>query len=235
MDRKEARKDRRAEPKGESYHHGDLRRALLDAAVEQVKKEGAAVLSLREIARRAGVSQAAPYRHFASKEALLAAVAEEGFRTMRDEMLRVAARSADEPLERLRQIGIAYVCFAVEHPAHFRVMFSAGQGCDFPDLDEASTNAFGVLVDAIEAGLAAGVLVDEPAMSLALSAWSMVHGLASLLIEGRLPSELGSPEALAAMITERLTLGLRPRPAADRVAGKPRSSASARGARSRGR
>src|SRR5262245_23788463 len=108
--------------KGGKYHHGDLRRALLDAALEILAEGGAAGLTLREVARRAGVTHAAPYRHFEDKAALLAAVAEEGFRAVYAEMLARSERVKD-PVERLYQIGAAYVLFAVTHPAHFRVMF----------------------------------------------------------------------------------------------------------------
>ncbi|AKU92384.1 TetR/AcrR family transcriptional regulator [Vulgatibacter incomptus] len=195
--------------KGGRYHHGDLRRALLDAALEQVQQEGAATLSLREVARRAGVTHAAPYRHFASKEALLAAVAEEGFRTLREGLLEASVRLAGDPLGKLQAIGVAYVLFAVAHPAHFRVMFTVGQNdCDYPSLDEASGSAFGVLVESIEEGRQAGALCDVPASELAVTAWSTVHGLASLLVEEKLPPAAGSAEQLARMVTARLLEGL---------------------------
>lgn len=209
------------------YHHGDLRRALLDAALEQVREEGAAALSLREVARRAGVTHAAPYRHFASKEALVAAVAEEGFRTMRETLL--AAMDPDAgPGENLGRIGVAYVRFAVGHPSHFRVMYGAGQGdvASFPEMAEAGRGAFEVLVQTVEAGVRAGELRDEPIPSLSLAAWSIVHGLASLLVEGKLPPEAGRPEDLARMVTGMLMRGL------SRVADvKPRAKAPPRSAR----
>src|SRR6266852_2916030 len=104
------------------YHHGDLPRALLDAALHIVETQGTQALTLRAAARLAGVSQTAPYRHFANKEAILAAVAEEGFRSLMAAMAH-AAVLADSPLQRLRAVGLAYVTFATHHSSHFRVMF----------------------------------------------------------------------------------------------------------------
>lgn len=189
------------------YHHGDLRRALLDAAAAIVEEKGSAGASLREVARRAGVSHAAPYRHFASKEALLASIAEEGFHQLREAL----ATAADEkpPLEALRDAGIAYVAFAVSHPGYFRVMFSpeAGAPCDYPSLVEASEGAFGVLVATIQRCIEAGAVRREPAGDLALVAWSCVHGLATLILDGMVV-EAGAPEALAGLVTSHLLRGL---------------------------
>lgn len=191
------------------YHHGDLRRALLDAALELVQQEGVATLSLREVARRAGVSHAAPYRHFPSKEALLAAVAEEGFHDFR-KALEDAASQAASPLEALQAIGVAYVAFALEHSAHFRVMFggSPTTTCDYPDLVAASEGAFGVLVSTIQRCIETGALRDAPPAELALAAWSTVHGLASLLLDGMLPGA-GTPDTLAKTVTSTLLTGLK--------------------------
>src|ERR1700693_5459913 len=105
------------------YHHGDLPRALLDAALHIVETQGTEALTLRAVARRAGVSQAAPYRHFASKEAILAAVAEDGFRSLIAAMRESVATCGEDPLGRLRAVGLGYVTFATSHPSHFRVMF----------------------------------------------------------------------------------------------------------------
>lgn len=191
------------------YHHGDLRRALLDAALELVQQEGIATLSLREVARRAGVSHAAPYRHFPSREALLAAVAEEGFHDFQT-ALQNAADQANSPLEALQATGIAYVDFALDHSAHFRVMFGGGTGkaCDYPDLVAASEGAFAVLLATIQRCIEDGSLRDAPPAELALAAWSTVHGLAALLLDGMLPGA-GTPTDLAKTVTSLLLTGLK--------------------------
>lgn len=189
------------------YHHGDLRRALLDAAAGLVQERGNAEASLREIARRAGVSHAAPYRHFESKEALLAAVAEEGFHQFREALEAAAAGRA--PLDALHATGHAYVRFAMAQPGYFRVMFGPERGmpCDYPSLVEASSGAFGVLVATIQRCLDAGVVRQAPAGDLALVAWSCVHGLATLILDGML-EEAGAPETLAELVTSHLVAGL---------------------------
>lgn len=183
------------------YHHGDLRQALIDAALQLISEEGFAALSLREVARRAGVTHAAPYRHFADKEALLVAVATEGFRMMTLAM-RERMEREEQLMERLAASGIAYVLFAVAHPAHFRVMFGPHftRRPEPPLSSNPDTDAFGLLVRTIEEGQQAGVLREEPRLELALAAWAMVHGLASLLVNGQVEpyrTQAGGVEALA--------------------------------------
>jgi AcrR family transcriptional regulator len=166
-----------------SYHHGDLRRALLDAALAIVDKSGAQALTLREVARKVGVTPGAPYHHFADKEAIIAAVAEEGFVELLAAM--VAARDAAEPAGRLAAMGKSYVRFAVAHPAHFRVMF--GKMVDvplYPALHEAADRAFATLVESIVTAQAAGLIRPGDPMELSMLAWSTVHGLSMLWIEG---------------------------------------------------
>lgn len=194
------------------YHHGDLRRGLIDAALELVQQEGVGTLSLREVARRAGVSHAAPYRHFPSKEALLAAVAEEGFLDF-GKALEAAAAGAGSSLQALQAIGVAYVEFALSQPAHFRVMFGAGSSaaCDYPELAAASEGAYSVLVRTMQQNIDAGEVQDAPAAQLALVAWATVHGLAALLLDGMVQGA-GAPDELARMVTGVLMAGLRSRP-----------------------
>jgi AcrR family transcriptional regulator len=181
--------------KKRSYHHGDLRRVLLEASIELIRERGLDDLSLREVARRAGVSPAAPYHHFETRQELLVALALDGFT-----MLAVATAKArdeaasDDPIDRFAAIGHAYIRFALEHPAHFRLMFRPSlvpQGA-LPS-DGAPGEAFAVLVDAV-----AAVLEDErlrahvDAPGLVLLAWSQVHGAAELLLDG--PLAIGLPE-----------------------------------------
>ncbi|RKI67580.1 TetR/AcrR family transcriptional regulator [Corallococcus sp. AB049A] len=195
------------------YHHGDLRQALVDAAVALIAEEGFGALSLREVARRAGVTHAAPYRHFADKEALLEAVAHEGFRAMAREMReRMAPHTG--PLERLYAAGEAYVLFAVRHPPHFRVMFGPHftRPMSPPPEPEGEQGAFTLLVSTIEAAQAAGLLRPGESRPLTLTAWSLVHGLASLFVDrqlGESPQGVEGAEALASVQTRLLVEGLR--------------------------
>ena len=206
------------------YHHGDLRRAMIDAALRLVETEGAEALTLRAAARLAGVSQAAPYRHFTNKEALLAAVAEEGFRALGAAMRGTATESRspasgmaerDRALERMRALGLGYVGFAVSHPAHFRVMFGreVADRSVYPALHEAAAKTFRALVEAIAGCQRAGLVRSGEPEELALTAWASVHGISSLLVAGQRAGALNKPPAeLAKIVTRNLLLGLGARP-----------------------
>jgi AcrR family transcriptional regulator len=214
LDRKEPPKARRRTHRPrrrKRYHHGDLPRALLDAALHIVETEGTAALTLRAAARMAGVSQAAPYRHFANKEAILAAVAEEGFGSLMAAMARAAAAFPESPLERLRAVGLGYVTFATDHPSHFRVMF----GREMADrsasasLRQVATDTLNMVVDVISDCQRAGLVRSEDlAADLALTAWSSVHGVSALLVDGVLDRPVAE---VAEMVTRDLFLGLGPR------------------------
>ncbi|MFG3703775.1 TetR/AcrR family transcriptional regulator [Micromonospora sp. NPDC047670] len=178
------------------YHHGDLRRALLAAAVQVIEESGPAALSLRDLARRAGVSHAAPAHHFGDKAGLLTALAAEGF-----ELLAEALRGADD----LLGSGVAYVDFAVGHRAHFEVMFRPDlyRG-DAEELVAARQRAG----DALRAGVA-GLPEERPTAADpqgdALAAWSIVHGFATLWLAGALPERVGDdPRAAARAVIRRL-------------------------------
>jgi AcrR family transcriptional regulator len=170
-----------------SYHHGNLRRALIDAGLELIEKEGATALSLRAVARRVGVSTAAPYRHFPSREALLAAVAEEGYRLLGEEIRRAIA-AHDNPARRLGESGIAYVLFAVAHPSRYGVMFSPelADRTAHPSLEAAAEDTQRLLLGAVRDYQEAGWMGSRDPGELALSAWSSVHGLASLITGGHI-------------------------------------------------
>ena len=197
------------------YHHGDLRRALLDAALAVLTEADSRALTLREVARRAGVTHAAPYRHFADKEALLAAVAEEGFHTLRQTMSEAQDAAGGGEVERLEALGVGYVRFALAHPAHFEVMFGPELGWEEEDspLHQAADATFALLLQSVTAAQTAGKLRGSEPLPVALLAWSTVHGLATLLVHGsfkhveeQLPP---SAEALAQQMTRDLTRGLR--------------------------
>lgn len=172
-----------------AYHHGDLRRALLDASIALIAESGVEALSLREVAQRIGVSSAAPYHHFGSKAQLLGAIAASGFVGLGDAMETAIAALDDpeEPLLRLEAIGNAYVAFAVRHPTEFRLMFrpSMVSAKDLPaDCDP--SRGFTQLLDAVgrvTRALSPGLIPPE---GLVLTAWSVVHGAAELLLEGPL-------------------------------------------------
>jgi AcrR family transcriptional regulator len=196
-----------------SYHHGNLRAALVEAAVGLVQREGVEALTLRGVARLAGVSSAAPYRHFADKRALLAAVAEEGFRLLA-RALRGAGGDGADPRARFRARGPAYVGFATTYPSHFRVMFGRelADRSGYAGLREAAQAAFDALVDGMKDAQAAGVVREGDPRELGLTAWAAMHGLATLLLDGRLQALYGrSVDELVAAVGASIYHGLAPR------------------------
>ncbi|MEO0533317.1 MAG: TetR/AcrR family transcriptional regulator [Cyanobacteria bacterium P01_A01_bin.123] len=205
-----------AKSSGENpYHHGDLRQSLIDAALALIaEKRDASTLSLREVARRVGVSHAAPYRHFPDKDTLLAAVAEEGFHILTRCLQGGVDKTPDDPLRELQASGVAYIKFARSHPSHYRVMFSAFQPSNnsaYPSLNTAAQAAFAVLLDAIANGQAIGKIKGGDAHHLAWVTWSLVHGLAMLLIEQQLPIvDEQDVVALSELATRSLIHGIRP-------------------------
>ncbi|MFJ6165170.1 TetR/AcrR family transcriptional regulator [Micromonospora orduensis] len=177
------------------YHHGDLRRTLLAAAVEAIDEAGPTALSLRDLARRAGVSHAAPAHHFGDKAGLLTALAAEGF-----DLLAEALETADD----LLAAGVAYVDFAVRHRAHFEVMFR-------PELyradDAELVAARGRSGAALRSGVATLSTNDTAADTDrdALAAWSIAHGFATLWLAGALPDRVGAdPHDAARTVLRRL-------------------------------
>ncbi|MFI6651297.1 TetR/AcrR family transcriptional regulator [Streptomyces sp. NPDC050529] len=164
-----------------TYHHGDLRRALLAAALDVIRTEGPAALSLRDLARRAGVSHAAPAHHFKDRIGLLTAIAAEGYGLFADAL-------ADAP--DLRERGVRYVRFATEHPAHFQVMFQPDlHRADDPDLLAAKERATAELRAGVTELPAAGR--GDDARLAGVAAWSLAHGFATLLLSGNLSGAVG--------------------------------------------
>lgn len=179
-------RERKSAARRDSYHHGDLKRALSSAALSLVAEKGPKGFTLTEAARRAGVSAAAPYRHFADKAALLATVAEQGFRDLHT-ALAAAGEAASDPKDRVAELGRAYVRWAVAHPDHYRVMFGAELSkADHPDLAVAGEQAFGDLLGAIATCQEAGLVGGRDPRELAAPLWALVHGVASLAIGGEL-------------------------------------------------
>jgi AcrR family transcriptional regulator len=190
-------------PKRDAYHHGDLRRTLLDFAFAHVERNGVDTLSLREVAREAGVSHAAPYRHFPTRDALIAAMAEEGFALLR-QMLVETTRDEPDPLVRFRKQGEAFIRFASAHPAHYRVMFSrrVPHGPGHPALEEAGTAAMRELIEVIADCQKAHRLRSGNRERMAVAAWAMVHGMATLLVDGQIDRGRLTPARQAALIRE---------------------------------
>lgn len=187
---------------GVPYHHGDLRRALLDAAVAQIEQVGPSNVSLRSVARLAGVSHAAPAHHFGDKIGLFTAIAAEGFRLLAAETTPVVERG-----DALLQSGLAYVRFAVEHPGHFQVMFRPDlQRTDDPALAVARDRSFDVLYRAARRG--AGLADDDDVTGLAVAAWSVVHGFATLWLGGNLAEQLSGDLDEAARVVAEGMAGL---------------------------
>ncbi|MEU2297602.1 TetR/AcrR family transcriptional regulator [Streptomyces antibioticus] len=179
-------------PQNSAYHHGDLRAACLRAARELLEEDGSAGLSLRAVARRAGVSATAPYRHYADREALVSAVAAEGYRELAQDL--AAAHPAPSTPDDLAAVAVAYVRFALDHPALFRAMFA--EPCD-PTSEErvAATAAISQYVQGIVRDAFPGA---DDTGALATTVWALVHGLAFLHLDGKL--DASTPEIVAAQV-----------------------------------
>lgn len=171
-----------------SYHHGDLRNALVESALGLMEERGTADFTLRDLASRVGVSAAAPYAHFADKDSLLAAVATVGFHRLQT-ALDEATRDIADPGEKLLAMGAAYVCFGVDNPALYELMFNGkdlpAKRDQFPEVKEAANQAFGILSGMLAALQQSGFLrAGDPSLD-AFAIWAHVHGLASLVLTGR--------------------------------------------------
>ena len=191
------------------YHHGDLRRALLDQALRTITQDGVGALTLREIGLALGVSRTALYRHFADKQALLAAVATEGFRMLRERLV-AAWESGGGGLEGFDAQGIAYVRFAIDNPPHYRVMF--GGVVDGParseDLNREASETFQTLVDSLGQLQKAGQVRQDDPVQLARVIWAAVHGISMLIIDGQFRHQQGQIDSLIRFAVERVRTGI---------------------------
>ena len=173
--------------KTKPYHHGNLRETLLRAAIDLVGEVGPTAFTLREVARRAGVSHNAPYRHFRDKEDLMVAVATEGYRELTSTMAAAAAKEVCA-VDRLKHAGLAYIEFALRRPEHFTVMFDAPfSGQSHHGSLDAAKQAFSALVSFVKTAQDEGELTTGDPVEYAYLAWTMVHGVAKLAITNRLP------------------------------------------------
>ncbi|MEZ5996466.1 MAG: TetR/AcrR family transcriptional regulator [Hyphomonadaceae bacterium] len=181
----------------------DLRRTVLDASLELIGKQGLSALSMREVARRAGVSHQAPYHHFPDREAILAALVAEGFELLRADMAAAISKAGSGD-EKLRGIGRAYVHFAVRHPSHFKLMFRSElvKAEDHKHTHDCAQSAFGLLASVMDE-----VTMEKfgrPDPTLVVAAWSLAHGLATLLLEGKLDEHFGAGKRAQLAAAERV-------------------------------
>ena len=170
-----------------SYHHGDLKHALIQAGVEILSKEGIEGLSLRKVAQRAGVSHNAPYSHFPDKQSLIAAISTEGFRQLYEELDTVVSAYANDPKRQLQEGVWAYVQFALRSTDTFKIMFSGvlEKEKEYPAFVEISRNTFNRVLDIVRACQDAGILRNTPPEMMAVSVWGQIHGIISLILEGQ--------------------------------------------------
>jgi AcrR family transcriptional regulator len=194
------------------YHHGNLKQALLDAALDLIRTKGAEAFTLREAARLAGVSHSASYRHFRDKNDLLAAVATEGYNRLTEEMV-AAIEPGKTAYERFRLSGRGFIQFALRNPDHFKVIFDAPKRYEHPETNEAGERAFGTLIRRVEECQAAGILQQGDSRMLALLFLAVAIGVAKVAITGRLPfREESKVVAFDAMVNDALSRGLAPEP-----------------------
>jgi AcrR family transcriptional regulator len=190
--------------KKDSYHHGHLREALLESALVLLKEAGLESLTLREVARRAGVSPGAPYHHFKDKARLVQALAQRSLETL-DKASLEATQDKTTPTEKLHALGLAYIHYAVHHPDEFRIMFRPEMSSPLEFPDPTTAPVFRVLLSVI----ASSSENEQQQLTTAIAAWSLVHGLAVLLIDGPLHSFTKSQvglEGLVKGVTARIDL-----------------------------
>lgn len=190
----------------ESYHHGDLKKALIDAGIDILKQEGLHGLSLRSAALKAGVSHSAPYAHFEDKQALIAAISTKGLTQLFDKLSRIAHQYEEHPLAQLYEVAWAYAEFALQQTGLFKVIFSSAieREHDYPDFVEISHRNFNLIVEVVKNNQKSGILHQRDPHLLAVSIWSMVHGFISLFLEKQIPSHILTKYEIEGLIKEVL-------------------------------
>ena len=198
--------------KRRSYHHGDLKKTLVERAIHLLRTEGPDALTLRGVARAAGVSQAAPYRHFASRRELIGAVAEDGFRNLKETMLAHVAGQGGRA--GLKGIAIAYVDFAMQNPGQYRIMFGPDLATteDLPSLGATSRDVLGFVGEGLRGLQGAGLVGKGDVSSMAVAIWAMLHGLVMLTLDGVTNNVAPPLETLLDDATRIMMFGMAPRP-----------------------
>lgn len=193
---------------GTPYHHGNLKQALVDAALEILYADGATAMTLRAVARRAGVTQAAPYHHFVDRDALMAAVAEAGFSQLLAALDAIRSDGAANPRRAMQDLAVVYVRFALQHPAHYRLMFgnALAERSPYPEVGRWVLELRKQIADVIIALQARGLARRGEPGDLALTVWSLVHGLAMLMIDGQMRGMVAAAEDAERLVREQTGL-----------------------------
>jgi AcrR family transcriptional regulator len=191
-----------------TYHHGDLKNALIQAGIEILSEEGFKGLSLRKVARRTGVSHAAPYAHFADKQALVAAISTAGYERLYAQLLQVEQQYQNQPLKKMVEVAWCYLQFAVNDPAHFKLTFSGAieKEQDYPAFVEISQKSFAFVSAMVADCQQAGIIRPGPTDLLAVNIWGTIHGFATLLLEGQISHTVLDHYSLRQMIISMLNL-----------------------------
>ena len=186
----------------DTYHHGDLKNALIRAGGEILAREGASALSLRKVAREAGVSHSAPYAHFKDKQALIAAISMEGFNQLLSNLEKVEKEYIDAPEHLLVEASWVYMQFAMQESDIFKVMFSGvlEKEKDYPELVEVIQKTFQVVVRVVIACQAAGILRNGDAPLIATTIWAQIHGLVCLYLDGQISHTILDEHTLRDML-----------------------------------
>jgi AcrR family transcriptional regulator len=209
-ERKRPTRPKRKTKKG-AYHHGDLERALVDAAVSMIREQGVQAFTLRSVGARVGVSRTALYRHFDDKAALLARVASEGFRRLHAALAMAIATASKRGADPLPAMAAAYVHFAADNPSHYQTMFGGflTDWSEYPDLITHGDAAFNILMDAIRGEQERGKIGPGDPIELAEITWSLSHGIATLGMARHLARTPTSIEELAVLGCRFLEDGMR--------------------------
>ena len=191
-----------------AYHHGDLREALVEGALGILREEGLEALTLRAVARRVGVSQAAPYRHFTDRRALVAAVAERGFERLQQTMLQRMREAQGRG--GLKMVALAYVQFGLANPAQYRVMFGpeVARTDDLPALRETARGVLGFVAEGIGQLQGAGLVGEGDPWKMAVATWATLHGLVMLTLDGQTAGVAPDVDVLVDEATRIMMFGM---------------------------